>query len=99
MLSGVLRRQVQRSDASFDDIIGDMMELPDSGRVQCLLCGKDYVSKRKAKVHIMTIHKAPNDPSYQSKCEVCGKVFKHVINMRDHLSRVHKVKKQLQGVY
>ena len=53
----------------------DMLVLPNKGRVQCLLCGKDYVNKLKARKHIETMHKAPNDPSFQSKCQFCGKVF------------------------
>ena len=67
----------------------DMLVLPDKNRVQCLLCGKDYVNKLKARKHIETIHKAAEDPSFQSKCQFCGKVFKHVIFKRNHVYKVH----------
>ena len=82
--------------AGFADVEGDFMELPDTGRVQCLLCGKDYSSKRKAKVHILTLHRAPNDKSLQSKCDLCGKIYKHEINMRDHLYKVHHIRRRQQ---
>ena len=67
-----------------------MMELPDTGRIQCLLCGKDYIDKQKARRHIEYIHKAAEDPSFRSKCEFCGKIFKHVIPKREHIYRKHK---------
>ena len=75
----------------------DMLVLPDKGRVQCLLCGKDYVNKLKARKHIETMHKAPNDPSFQSKCQFCGKVFVHVIFKRNHVYKCHPEKRQMAG--
>ena len=73
-----------------------MHVLPGSKRVQCLLCGKDYASKQKAKVHIATIHRAAEDASLRAECDICGKVFKHVVNMRDHLYKTHNVRRRLE---
>ena len=67
------------------------MELVDSGRFQCLLCGKDFVKKSKAKSHIVVIHRAPNDESMRSTCEICGKTYRHELYMKDHMYRIHKV--------
>ena len=75
----------------------DMLVLPDKGRVQCLLCGKDYINKHKARKHIETIHKAAEDPSFQSKCQYCDKVFKHIIFKRNHVYKAHPEFKKAGG--
>ena len=53
------------------------------------MCGKEYSNKYKVKAHILSFHRAGEDRSLQSECEVCGKVFKHEINMKEHAYRMH----------
>ena len=74
-----------------EDPIGDILTLP-TGRVQCLLCGKDFVNASKAMRHIRTIHEASQSSRWEVNCEICSKTFKHEIYMKDHMRKTHNIK-------
>jgi len=54
-------------------------------RWSCALCGKDFISKWSARMHVETKHY--ESPTYD--CEICGKTLKNKNSYRVHITSIH----------
>ncbi|XP_055550578.1 zinc finger protein 678-like [Wyeomyia smithii] len=65
----------------------DVHENPE--RYRCDICGEvfQFLEKHKFKAHGQT---EPQEKNYS--CEHCGKMFRCVLNLRNHIDRVHAIK-------
>ena len=69
--------------------------IPDFSKIsgnQCLICGKAFATPGSARRHFNMTHLGDSDiPGKSPPCMVCGKRFKHIQTLKDHLRKIHQV--------